>query len=147
MGVRSGYATTVRLLSCVLRGVCYGLFTLRLCFAVSRSVFTSHSQKRMRGKSCLTFTWVTLRTRSRMKTLQLSQSRLRGSAHACLFRWRMLSWIDSLLYFDVGSRCSGSDISVLVREALMEPLRKCQQAQFFTRVSGSLSFPLTASSI
>ncbi|GAB9464600.1 putative Vacuolar protein sorting associating protein [Globisporangium polare] len=29
--------------------------------------------------------------------------------------------------------CSGSDISVLVREALMEPLRKCQQAQFFTR--------------
>ncbi|EEY66878.1 vacuolar protein sorting-associating protein, putative [Phytophthora infestans T30-4] len=28
--------------------------------------------------------------------------------------------------------CSGSDISVLVRDALMEPLRKCQQAQFFT---------------
>ncbi|CAH0491760.1 unnamed protein product [Peronospora farinosa] len=27
--------------------------------------------------------------------------------------------------------CSGSDISVLVRDALMEPLRKCQQAQFF----------------
>jgi vacuolar protein-sorting-associated protein 4 len=31
-------------------------------------------------------------------------------------------------------RCSGSDISVLVREALMEPLRMCQQARFFTRV-------------
>ncbi|ETN24332.1 hypothetical protein, variant 4 [Phytophthora nicotianae INRA-310] len=30
--------------------------------------------------------------------------------------------------------CSGSDISVLVRDALMEPLRKCQQAQFFTPV-------------
>ncbi|DBA04196.1 TPA: hypothetical protein N0F65_004304 [Lagenidium giganteum] len=29
--------------------------------------------------------------------------------------------------------CSGSDMSVLVREALMEPLRKCQQAQFFQR--------------
>ncbi|RLN99982.1 hypothetical protein DYB28_014875, partial [Aphanomyces astaci] len=29
--------------------------------------------------------------------------------------------------------CSGSDISVLVREALMEPLRQCQQAQFFYR--------------
>lgn len=29
--------------------------------------------------------------------------------------------------------CSGSDISVLVREALMEPLRKCQHAQFFMR--------------
>lgn len=29
---------------------------------------------------------------------------------------------------------SGSDISVLVRDALMEPLRKCQQAQFFTPV-------------
>ncbi|ETV96077.1 hypothetical protein H310_10718 [Aphanomyces invadans] len=29
--------------------------------------------------------------------------------------------------------CSGSDISVLVREALMEPLRQCQQAQFFCR--------------
>ncbi|OQR86899.1 vacuolar protein sorting-associating protein [Achlya hypogyna] len=28
---------------------------------------------------------------------------------------------------------SGSDISVLVREALMEPLRLCQQAQFFMR--------------
>ncbi|TMW57418.1 hypothetical protein Poli38472_003343 [Pythium oligandrum] len=29
--------------------------------------------------------------------------------------------------------CSGSDISVVVRDALMEPLRKCQQAQFFVR--------------
>ncbi|GLE05977.1 hypothetical protein PINS_up015188 [Pythium insidiosum] len=29
--------------------------------------------------------------------------------------------------------CSGSDISVLVREALMEPLRKCQQSNFFIR--------------
>ncbi|RQM22071.1 hypothetical protein B5M09_009080, partial [Aphanomyces astaci] len=34
--------------------------------------------------------------------------------------------------------CSGSDISVLVREALMEPLRQCQQAQFFYRVRWGL---------
>jgi len=31
---------------------------------------------------------------------------------------------------------SGSDISVLVREALMEPLRKCQQAKQFLPVEG-----------
>ncbi|CAM9828862.1 unnamed protein product, partial [Laminaria digitata] len=28
--------------------------------------------------------------------------------------------------------CSGSDISVITREALMEPLRKCQQAKVYT---------------
>nr|CCA24026.1 vacuolar protein sortingassociating protein putative [Albugo laibachii Nc14] len=38
--------------------------------------------------------------------------------------------------------CSGSDISVLVREALMEPLRKCQQARFFIRCD-SKARPLT----
>lgn len=43
------------------------------------------------------------------------------------------------LEFGIGCSCSGSDISVLVREALMEPLRKCQQAQFFTRVRISVS--------
>ncbi|RHY13645.1 hypothetical protein DYB25_007282, partial [Aphanomyces astaci] len=36
--------------------------------------------------------------------------------------------------------CSGSDISVLVREALMEPLRQCQQAQFFYRVRWGLYY-------
>ena len=30
---------------------------------------------------------------------------------------------------------SGSDLSVLVREALMEPLRVCQQAKQFMRVN------------
>lgn len=28
---------------------------------------------------------------------------------------------------------SGSDVSVVVREALMEPLRKCRTAKFFRR--------------
>jgi vacuolar protein-sorting-associated protein 4 len=31
---------------------------------------------------------------------------------------------------------SGSDISVVVREALMEPLRKCRSAQYFRAVPG-----------
>ena len=38
---------------------------------------------------------------------------------------------------DLGERCegaSGADVSVLVREALMEPLRKCQQAKQFLGV-------------
>ncbi|OWZ03616.1 Vacuolar protein sorting-associated protein [Phytophthora megakarya] len=46
-----------------------------------------------------------------------------------------VSLIGSLLNltrFSCAPSCSGSDISVLVRDALMEPLRKCQQAQFFT---------------
>ena len=30
---------------------------------------------------------------------------------------------------------SGSDISVVVREALMEPIRLCQSAKFFVKVS------------
>lgn len=36
------------------------------------------------------------------------------------------------------SSTSGSDISVVVREALMEPLRLCQSATFFTRCDENL---------
>jgi vacuolar protein-sorting-associated protein 4 len=32
---------------------------------------------------------------------------------------------------DLSEGCSGSDISVITREALMEPLRKCQAAKQF----------------
>ena len=44
---------------------------------------------------------------------------------------------------EVSEGCSGSDISVITREALMEPLRKCQAAkQFIPDRNGMLS-PLT----
>jgi hypothetical protein len=33
-----------------------------------------------------------------------------------------------------GDRFSGSDICIMVREALMEPLRKCRTAKFFRKV-------------
>ncbi len=36
---------------------------------------------------------------------------------------------------EISDGCSGSDISVVVREALMEPLRKCQQAKQFFEVA------------
>ena len=37
---------------------------------------------------------------------------------------------------------SGSDISVVVREALMEPVRECQRARFFTVTNDSMLAPV-----
>eukprot|EP00949_MAST-11_sp_MAST-11-sp1_P003729 g3729.t1 len=40
---------------------------------------------------------------------------------------------------------SGSDVSVIVREALMEPLRECQNAEFFRRASDGFLVPCKGS--
>lgn len=42
---------------------------------------------------------------------------------------------------DMSDGCSGSDISVITREALMEPLRKCQSAKQFVPVAAGMLVP------
>jgi hypothetical protein len=60
-----------------------------------------------------------------------------AKSHATLLYWQLLDNSNNFFYYFVFLLCrySGADISIVVRDALMQPVRKVQTATHFRRVS------------